>query len=193
LLHFVTDRVKHSPDLLIQSLVQDNPEPRWPNRMQSRNLRAFPVENDATQQFRRECAIPLSIQRDEVFLLDLKARVREALREIAVVGEQQQPFALSVEPADVEEPWKLSRQQIENCIARMRIGARRDKSGWFMQRDSEGMLRVNKFTVDFDVIPLARLRAKIHAHAAIDHYASVGDELVAFAARRDASRGKKAV
>src|SRR5689334_23257653 len=105
----------------------------------------------------------------------------ESLREIAVVRQQQQSFTLRVEPADVEEPRKFSRQQIENCVARVRIAARRDKSGGFVQGDRERLLSVNELAIDFDVISLTRLRAEIGADAAIDCHPSGGDELVAFA------------
>lgn len=173
--------------------MQHNAESRRSNRVQSRNHRLFPIEDDAAQQFRRERAVPLSIQRDEIFLFDFEARMSEPLREIAIVREQQQSFSLSIQPPNVKEPRELSWQQIENGIARVRIGSSRNESGGFVQRNRERLFCVNKLAIDFDVVALGRLRAKIGADAPIDRHASGNDELVAFAARRDAGRGKKPV
>ena len=41
--------------------------------------------------------------RRDVGLRDAERRVREHVREVAVVGEQQQPARVGVEPADVEQ------------------------------------------------------------------------------------------
>ena len=46
----------------------------------------------------------LAVDLGDVGLVDLVRRVRHPLREVAVVGEQEQPLGVGVEPADVEEP-----------------------------------------------------------------------------------------
>ena len=89
--------------------------------MQTRNLRALAVKKNSAQQFWRERRIPRPVQSHFIFLVDLVARMSEALRELAVICENEQTFTLGIEPANVEEPGKFRRQQIENCVARVRI------------------------------------------------------------------------
>ncbi len=88
--------------------------------------------------------------------------MREALREIAIVRENEDPFALRIETADVEEPRQLCRQEIEDRVARVRIAASGDEALRLVQENVEKPLRwPNEFAVDFDVIAVARLRAEI--------------------------------
>ena len=78
--------------------------------------------------------------------------MHQALREIAVVRQDEQPFALRIEPADVEQPRHVRRQEIEDRVARVRIAARRDKTGRLVQHDVQLALRAHHFAADFDVI-----------------------------------------
>jgi hypothetical protein len=64
------------------------------------------------------------IKQRAIFFFDLKTRVGQALGKRSVVGQQQQPFALLIEPTD----WKQPRRQIDKidhcwtvvCIFRRR-------------------------------------------------------------------------
>src|ERR1700737_879474 len=111
--HIVADLEKHAANLAIDALSQDGAQSRRREGMQSRDLRSLAVEKNAAQQFRRVRRVPLSIQRDFVFLLDLETRMTEMLREIAVVGENEKSFALRVEAANVKQARKFGRQKIE--------------------------------------------------------------------------------
>ena len=51
------------------------------------------------------------------------ARVREQLRELAVVGEQQQPLGVVVEPADREHA-RLGRHELDDRRPALRVAAR---------------------------------------------------------------------
>jgi len=75
--------------------------------MQPRNLRALARYKDAMQQLPRECWLPWSIQRQLVFFVDLETRMSKTLGEFAVVGQENEPFALRIEPADIEQPVKF--------------------------------------------------------------------------------------
>jgi hypothetical protein len=59
--HFVTDRIKHAPDLLIDSLAQNNAHSRRTDGLESRNLRALTIEKNSAQKFLRMHAVPSSI------------------------------------------------------------------------------------------------------------------------------------
>ena len=49
------------------------------------------------------CGVTLPVDLGDVRLRDAERRVREHVREVAVVGEDEQPARLGVEPADVEQ------------------------------------------------------------------------------------------
>ncbi len=166
--HFVADIVKHPANLPINSLPQDDAQFHRRDRMNAFQLGAFAVEHDAAQQFRREFRVPGFVERDFVFLVDLESRMRQLLREIAVIRQNEQPFALRIEPANIEEPRKMRRQQIEDCVARIRIASRRNKARRFVQHDVEPAFRSHHFAADLDVISLVRLITKISADATVD-------------------------
>ena len=130
--HFITDLLKHAANLTINALSQDHAQSRRRDGMQTRNLRSLAVEKNSAQQFRSERRIPLPVQRYFIFLVDLVARMSEALRQLAIICENEQTFTLRIEPANAEEPREFSRKQIENCVARMRVAFRGNKTGRFV-------------------------------------------------------------
>ena len=106
-LHFVSDRIQHSANLPIKSLSQDNAQSRLSNWMKPRDLGALTIQKNPAQKLLRVRAVPLSIQGDFVFLLELESWMSQSLREIAVVRQQEQSLALRVEPADIEKARKF--------------------------------------------------------------------------------------
>ena len=148
--------------------------------MEPPNLRPLTVEKNSSQQFRRERGLPWSIQSDFVFLVDLVARMGESQRQFAIVRENEQTFALRIEPAHVEESRKFGGQKVENCIARVRIASGRNKTGRFVQNNRERKIDTREFAIDFDMIPLARLHAEIRADSTVDGDSASGNQLVTF-------------
>src|SRR5439155_490023 len=61
LFHFVTDRIKHAPDLLINSLAQNNAHSGRTDRTELCNLGAPTIQENSAQKFLRERAVPLPI------------------------------------------------------------------------------------------------------------------------------------
>ena len=61
-----------------------------------------------------------------VGLLDAVARMRQPVGQIAVVGHQDQPFAVQVEPADGEQPSVARRHQVDHPGTARRVAVRRD-------------------------------------------------------------------
>ena len=124
LLNLVSQLVKHATDLPVDSLTQDHAHARRPDCLHFLHSGALSVEHHSGKQFRRECRIPWAIERHFVFLFNLVARMRQALREIAIVRQDEKSFGLRVESADIEEARELRRQEIENRVACVGIGAR---------------------------------------------------------------------
>ena len=145
------------------------------------------------KQFRRERRVPGPIERHFVFLFNFVARMGQALREIAVIGQDEKAFSLRVEPANVEEARELRRQEIENGVARIGIGPRRNEAGRFVQDDIKLAFAPHQLASDFDVIAFRRLGAEIGADAPVDRDAPVGDQLVAMPPRTDTGGGEETV
>ena len=73
------------------------------------------------------CALVTSpVDLGDVGLVHLVRRVRQPLREVAVVGEQDQPGGVGVEPADVEEPLGPVGDQVGQRAPALGVGHRRD-------------------------------------------------------------------
>ena len=117
----------------------------------------------------------------------------ELLREVAVARQEKQSLGLGIEPSDVEETDKLRRQQIINCIGRVRVAARGNEAGRFVQDDRQGFGPPNESAADFDVIAVFDLRAEIRARLAVDGNASFRDQLVAMPARAEPGGGEEAI
>ena len=78
------------------------------------------VELDALAQRAQRARRGHALDLGEVLLLDAVARMREQLRELAVVGEHQQAFGVAVEAADREHA-RLAGHEVEH--------GRRDPAG----------------------------------------------------------------
>ena len=165
--HFVTDFVKHPANLPVNSLSQNDAQASGLERVNVLEPGALTVERDSVQQLRSKGWIPRTIDRDFVFLFDLEPRMSKPLGQIAIVSEEEKPFSLGVEPADVKKAGEMRREQIEDRIARIRVAPRRHKAGRLMQHDIEPALTVDQFAVDFYVIAIAGLRAEISADLAV--------------------------
>ena len=122
--HFVAIRVKHTANLAINSLMQDHAQTGWCERLEPRDYGALAVEKNSAQQFRRKRRIPWPIQSHLIFFLNLVARMREPLREVPFVCENEEAFALRIEAADIEETRKLRGKKMKNRVARVEIASR---------------------------------------------------------------------
>jgi len=115
------------------------------------------------------------------------------LREFTVIRQQQQAFALSVEPADVGERRKFRREQIVNRIGYVWIASRTDESSRFIEQNVNGRGLMNEFAIDFDVIGCRWLEMKIATRFSIHGDATAGDQFVRAAPRSHAGGSEKAI
>lgn len=120
-LHFIPCVVKHPANLAVDALPQNDSQPDRLDRMDSVQPRALTVEHDSLEEFRRESRIPGTIESDLVFLLDFVTGMGQALREVAVVGQEEEALGLGIEPADVKEARQMRRKQIEDGVPSLRI------------------------------------------------------------------------
>src|SRR5260370_10421043 len=94
--------------------------------------------------------------------------MRELLRKIAIVRQQEQSFALRIQAPDIEKARKLWRQQIENRVAGVRIAPSGNESGRFVERNYQWSLEMNQLATNLYMVALVRLRAAICANATVD-------------------------
>ena len=151
------------------------------------------IEENPASQFFGQGWIPESIERHLVFFFYLVARVSEMLGEIAIVGEQKQTLGLRVEPADIEEPGKFCRQQVENRVPGMRIAPGGNKAGRLVEEDRERLFWPNELVIDLDVVARLDLGAEIGARLTVHRHAPGSDELVTMPARPEPGGGEESV
>src|SRR6476619_7908386 len=189
----ITNGFKHTADLAIDSLSQDNAQANGRHGVESRNLCSLTIKKNSTQQFRREFGIPRAIQCHFVFLFNFVTWMRQALCEISVICEKKQTFGLCVKASNVEEPREFRRQQIKNSIAHVRISPGRNESGGLVQHDGEWRRDVDTFAIPLDVVPPAGLRAEVSAGFTVDSDPARRDQFIAMPTRSDTRGGEEAI
>jgi len=106
--HRMVDRFEQPAHEVVATLVQDELDDRPPRRhiddgervdLDQPVLELHPLAQPAPQRPRDRPG-----HLGEVSLRHLERRMGQPVREVAVVGEEQQAFRLGVEPADVEQP-----------------------------------------------------------------------------------------
>ena len=118
--------------------------------------------------------------------------VLEAVREVAVVGEDEQALGVGVQPPDVEEPLGSPGDVVADAHPAQLVGHRRDHTGGLVEGEVDARLvEVHPLAVDVDGLP-----QWVDAHAELTHDLSVdldaplADEQLAGAAGADARRGE---
>ena len=177
--HFVADLVEHPANLAIQSLLQNDAQTSGSKLLHSREPGAPALEENAGTQFFGQLRVPRFVEGDFVFLFHFVARMGEMLRKITVTGQKEEPFGLSVEPADIEEPGKLRRQQVVDCVSCVRIAPRGNKAGRLMQHNGQRLRSPNEPVTDLDVIALFDLGREISARLPVDRDPAFRDQLIA--------------
>src|SRR4051794_27637583 len=104
LFHFVADLVKHPANLPIDFLLENDAEEHRLDREHAVEPRALAIEHDAAEKLRGELRFPWVIERYFIFLFDFEARMHQPLRQVTVVRQDQQAFALRIKSSDIEKP-----------------------------------------------------------------------------------------
>ena len=127
----------------------------------------------------------------EVGLLHAVLGVGEAVRQLAVVGEQDDALGLGVEPADVEETGLAVGDVVAEALAAVRVLHGGDDTGGLVQREEQVRLGGHRQAVDLDLVLL-----RVDPHALLDDDLAVDldpagvDQLLAGAARAHAGAGE---
>ena len=131
-------------------------------------------------------------QRHAIGLEQAVARVRHLLAKLAIVGQQDQPLAVGVEPADGEEVPPVCRQQVEHRPAIVRVVAGAEKLRGLVEGDEPLGPGPDRAAVERHFVPGGiNLRAKQLDDLAIDGDATGEDQLFAFTAGSHSGLGEK--
>ena len=129
-----------------------------------------------------------------VQLADAVARMRHLEREAAVVGDQDQPFAVHVEAPDREDATADRRQQIDDALLLLVARVRAHDTLRLVEQHVDRLFRLQPGAIEAHVVLL-----RIDAHAelgdelAIDLDTAAADQLVGVAATADAGLGEEVV
>jgi hypothetical protein len=145
-------------------------------------------ELDAFLQRRDDLLARRASHLGDVGLLDAVAGMREAVRELAVVRQEQRTRRIRVEAADRDD-MRFLRDELDDGLASLRIADRRDDVGRLVQQQMRELLLRDPLPVDLDRV-LALDDGVELPGLAVDEYAAGFDQLVGLAARRDACPGE---
>ena len=119
--------------------------------------------------------------------------MKETLRELAVVGQNQQPFRFAVEPADVVEVLERSGQQGKDGFTPKFVILGADEAARLVEHDHARGFRGDAASIDLDVVPRGDLGGRIQAGLAVDLHVTLLDQGVACSSGADAAGGEELV
>ena len=188
----MADRLAHPPDLAVAAFVDGDQEgARGQAAHASRSGRAVVEPHAAAQLAYRALADRRPAHRCPVPLLDLEARMGQPVGELAVVGEQNEPGAVDVEPAHRVEA-KRRADQPHHGPAALGIGRGRDDTERFVERDHHLLAhQLNRFAVHGHARVRGDVGGDVGDRCAVDRDSPLADDLLRRAAGADAGVGEK--
>jgi hypothetical protein len=176
----VADLLAHPPDLALSALVDRQLERVRGQTPDPRGRRWTVVELNAGPQ-RAQRPLPYGWPRDHraVGLVDLEARVREPVGELAIVGQEDQTGGVGVQPANREQA-KLPTDQADDGraplrVTRCRYDARRLVDGVHHSFDRAF---TNPAAVERDLVARSHVARWIEHRLATDPHPPGADDLL---------------
>jgi aminopeptidase len=187
LAHRVSDRLAHPLHLVPSSLVQDELDTARPRAAthdaHARRRRQAVLELDAGT---KPCQLVGRRRPLDVGLVHLRnsvPRVREPVREVAVVRQQQGAGRVHVEASDRNDS-RLGRHEVDDRLPSVRIAGGCDNTCRLVEEDVREPLRCDALAVHLDDVPLSNDRVQL-ARLAVDAHSPFLDQLVRTAPRSD--------
>jgi len=183
----VPDRVEHAPDLPLAALVQHELDAVGREPPRARGGGHAVLQRHALAQ-PAQCRLPHRrvAHLRAVDARHLERRVREPVRELAVVGEQEQPGRVRVQAADRVEPLAAAHER-DDRRAPLRVLRGADVAGRLVERiDHVAALEGDPGAVDRDRVLLPHVACRVAHDLATDGHAAGEHELLGGAAGGDA-------
>ena len=189
--HRVPDGVEHAPQLALAALVQHHAQPGAAavaaQQLRLRGRRGAVVQLDALAQAGQRRVVRDALDERLVGLIDAVAGVRQAVRQLAVGGEQQQALAVAVEPPDVAQAGRRVVEQVEHRLASALVrGGDEDASRLVQQQRAIGRERGQRRAVDGDEAGGGVGAPAEFGDGAVDTHAAVADQRLDAAAAAEA-------
>jgi len=109
--------------------------------------------------------------------------MKECVRQVPLVGEQQQPFAQKIQPAHMKEMPRFGRDEFVDGRSTSRIFTRARITGGFVEREPFDGQQFDHDAVDFDTLVFpVDLRAWLGDELSVDTNASAGNDVLALSA-----------
>ncbi len=188
--HLVAKHFSNFTNLAFAALVQHDPHPNTifaalqhvnPGWRRRHIVQLHAIAPLAQRLCRRRL-----VEQRTIFFFNLIAGVCQALGKLAVVGHQQQAFAVIIEPANRKQP-RGQIDQSNHCWAALRIIGGGNDAGGFIQHDVGSRINFpDRLTVDENRILLGINACAGDNHDfAIDRHPAGANELLAVAPRGD--------
>jgi hypothetical protein len=167
-----TDGVHHSPHEMVHAFVHDNfenePLGRFTDNANLFRNDPLALDHDSVANA-LQCRLRRTAQRENVILLvQSVSGVHHAIRDIAVIGQQQQPLGIAIEPANRVDAFR-NLDQIHDGAAISFIFDGSDVAAGFVQQDVARALRFQNLAVDSnDRANWIGFRSQFGDHLAID-------------------------
>jgi hypothetical protein len=186
--HREADRSAHALHLVLAALVQRELETLGAGASGPGRRRAALVEVDAGAQPLELLLGRLALDLDVVDLLDAVARMREAVRQRAVVRQHERTGGVGIETADRDDA-SLVPDEVDDGRTAVRIARGRDDAGRLVQEDVGEPLRRDGRAVDLDAVGVLDERVQLPG-LAVDGHPTRLDQLVRAPPRGDARAGE---
>ena len=187
----VADRRAHALDLMLAALVQHELDPSRAESAGPRGSRRPVVELDAASEPLESLVGRVALDLGDVDLLDLVARVRKRVRELAVVGEQERAGRVCVEPADRDDAGGVV-DEVDDGSPPLWVARGRDHARRLVQEDVGERLQLDGAAVELDPVALRHEGVQL-TRPAVDGDAARLDQLVGAAPRGDPGAGEVGV
>ena len=158
--HLVAEERAHAADLAVQALRQHDAEGRGADAPHFARLGDRAEDAHAARHAVEKDLGHRPVDRDDVFLLVLVLAAQDLVDDVAVVGQQDQPFGVLVEPADRKDALAGSSRSRAMLPATCALGGAGDADR-LVERDVDVLLRAaDRLAVDADDVACRDLRAE---------------------------------
>jgi len=175
----VPDGFAHATNLAISALVDGDAKGAGRHHRHLRRCRDSILELDTAPEAGDVAGRRLTLDLGQVLLVDAEGGVCESVGEVAVVGQEQEPFGVRVEPADREDPGLVG-DQIDDGGPPVGVARGGDDPGRLVQQvvDEVGRRR-DRNAVDLDSLGLGVDPPAQLGNFPVDGDPAVVDELLA--------------
>lgn len=193
LLHLIAEGLEHHPDLPFQTGLEHDAVAARGKALHLLGPHAGLLNVDAGEKEVEVFVQHRLVGGDDVFLLHQLRGVHQGLREIPIIGEDQQALRIPVQAADMMEVLQDRREDGVNRVAAEFILAGADVAARLVEHHRLGLLGLDALAIDTDEVVRLHALGGIEADLAIDFHVAFLHQGVAGAAGADAAGGEEFV